>query len=249
MNIGIIIQARLGSTRLPKKILKPFHEDKCILDIILDKMHQAEGGKVIVATTTDTSNDVLVKYLEQRDELVFRGSENDVLDRFIHAAKQFDVDGIVRICSDNPFLDIEGIKTLITKAEQTQADYIGFKINNMPSIKTHFGFWGEFARLSALEKVAATTDDRQAHEHVTIHLYTHPEEYLCEWIDCPDFLQGRDDIRLTIDTQDDMDNAKQVYSTLAKENAAFGLKEIVAYIDQHEELRESMKNIIKQNTK
>ncbi len=249
MNIGIIIQARLGSTRLPKKILKPFHEDKCILDIILDKMHQAEGGKVIVATTTDTSNDVLVKYLEQRDELVFRGSENDVLDRFIHAAKQFDVDGIVRICSDNPFLDIEGIKTLITKAEQTQADYIGFKINNMPSIKTHFGFWGEFARLSALEKVAATTDDRQAHEHVTIHLYTHPEEYLCEWIDCPDFLQGRDDIRLTIDTQEDMDNAKQVYSTLAKENAAFGLKEIVAYIDQHEELRESMKNIIKQNTK
>lgn len=249
MNIGIIIQARLGSTRLPKKILKPFHEDKCILDIILDKMHQAEGGKVIVATTTDTSNDVLVKYLKQRDELVFRGSENDVLDRFIHAAKQFDVDGIVRICSDNPFLDIEGIKTLITKAEQTQADYIGFKINNMPSIKTHFGFWGEFARLSALEKVAATTDDRQAHEHVTIHLYTHPEEYLCEWIDCPDFLQGRDDIRLTIDTQEDMDNAKQVYSTLAKENAAFGLKEIVAYIDQHEELRESMKNIIKQNTK
>lgn len=249
MNIGIIIQARLGSTRLPKKILKPFHEDKCILDIILDKMHQAEGGKVIVATTTDTSNDVLVKYLEQRDELVFRGSENDVLDRFIHAAKQFDVDGIVRICSDNPFLDIEGIKTLITKAEQTQADYIGFKINNMPSIKTHFGFWGEFARLSALEKVAATTDDRQAHEHVTIHLYTHPEEYLCEWIDCPDFLQGRDDIRLTIDTQEDMDNAKQVYSTLAKENATFGLKEIVAYIDQHEELRESMKNIIKQNTK
>ena len=110
MNIGIIIQARLGSTRLPGKVLKPFHGDKCILDIILDKLHQASDAQVIVATSTSKDNDALVEHLERNGELVYRGSENDVLDRFIKAAKEFHIDGIIRICSDNPFIDPDGIK-------------------------------------------------------------------------------------------------------------------------------------------
>lgn len=249
MNIGIIVQARLGSTRLPGKILMPFYHDNCILDIILNKLHQVENVKVIVATSTSQDNNPLEEYLLRQGELVFRGSENDVLDRFIHTAENFSLDGIVRICSDNPFLDIEGIQTLLEKAEHSQADYIGFRINNLPSIKTHFGFWGEFVRFSALKKVAGTTNELSAHEHVTIHIYTHPDEYQCEWIDCPDFLQGRSDIRLTIDTQEDMNNAKQVYSALMAKNQTFGLKEIISYIDKHEELKDSMKTIITQNNK
>ena len=249
MNLGIIIQARLGSTRLPGKILKPFHEDKCILDILLDKLHQASDAKVIVATSTSKDNDVLVEHLEQNGECYYRGSENDVLDRFIKAAKEFNVDGIIRICSDNPFIDPNGIKVLIEKAQRSESQYIGFRINGLPSIKTHFGFWGEFVTLDALKKVAVSTNDLPAHEHVTIHIYTHPEEYQCEWIDCPDFIQGRDDIRLTVDTQEDFDNAQQVYADLTKENYNFGLEEVVNYIDQHEEMKASMKRIITQNTK
>ena len=249
MNLGIIIQARLGSTRLPGKILKPFHGGKCILDIILDKLHQASDAKVIVATSTSKDNDALVEHLERNGELVYRGSENDVLDRFIKAAKEFHIDGIIRICSDNPFIDPDGIKTLIEKAKRSDAQYIGFRINGLPSIKTHFGFWGEFVTLDALTKVAASTDEVPAHEHVTIHVYTHPEAYHCEWIDCPDFIQGRNDIRLTVDTLEDFENAQQVYSELTKANPNFGLEEVVGYIDQHEELKASMKRIITQNTK
>ena len=249
MNLGIIIQARLGSTRLPGKILKPFHGDKCILDIILDKLHQASDAKVIVATSTSKDNDALVEHLEQNGELFFRGSENDVLDRFIKAAEKFHVDGIIRICSDNPFIDPDGIKALIEKAQHSEAQYIGFRINGLPSIKTHFGFWGEFVTLDALKKVAASTDDLPAHEHVTIHIYSHPDEYPCEWIDCPDFIQGRNDIRLTVDTQEDFENAQQVYADLTKTKHNFGLEEIVSYIDEHEEMKASMRRIITQNTK
>ena len=249
MNIGIIIQARLGSTRLPGKILKPFHGDKCILDIILDKLHRACDAKVIVATSTSKDNDTLIEHLEQNGELYFRGSENDVLDRFIKAAKKHHIKGIIRICSDNPFIDPDGIKTLIEKAQHSKAQYIGFRINGLPSIKTHFGFWGEFVTLDALKKVAASTDDLPAHEHVTIHIYTHPEEYRCEWIDCPVFIQGRNNIRLTVDTQEDFENAQQVYADLTKANHNFGLEEIVNYIDEHEEMKASMKRIITQNTK
>lgn len=249
MNLGIIIQARLGSTRLPGKILKPFHGDKCILDILIDKLHQASDTKVIVATSTSKNNDALVEHLKQNEELYYRGSENDVLDRFIKAAKKFHVDGIIRICSDNPFIDPSGIKALIEKALHSEAQYIGFRINGLPSIKTHFGFWGEFVTLDALKKVAKTTDDLPAHEHVTIHIYSHPEDYQCEWIDCPDFIQGRHDIRLTVDTQEDFENAQQVYADLTKANHNFGLEEVVSYIDQHEDMKASMKRIITQNTK
>ena len=249
MNLGIIIQARLGSTRLPGKILKPFHDDKCILDILIDKLHQASDAKVIVATSTSKNNDALVEHLKQNEELYYRGSENDVLDRFIKAAKKFHVDGIIRICSDNPFIDPDGIKALIEKARHSEAQYIGFRINGLPSIKTHFGFWGEFVTLDALKKVADSTDDLPAHEHVTIHIYSHPEEYQCEWIDCPDFIQGRNDIRLTVDTLEDFENAQQVYADLTKANHNIGLEEVVSYIDQHEDMKASMKRIITQNTK
>lgn len=249
MNLGIIIQARLGSTRLPGKILLPFYGEQTILDILLEKLHRVTELPVIVATTNDPSDDRLVTFLKAQDELVFRGSENDVLDRFIQAAECYHLDGIIRICSDNPFLDPEGIQTLIEKAQTSEAHYIGFRINGLPSIKTHFGFWGEYATLEALKKVAATTDDLPAHEHVTIHIYSHPEEYLCEWIDCPNFIQGRNDIRLTVDTLIDFANAQMVYTDLKKEHSNFGLEEVVDYIDQHEKLKSSMKRIIEQNAK
>lgn len=249
MNLGIIIQARLGSTRLPGKILLPFYGEQTIIDILTDKLHQATTSKVVVATTTNPGNDLLVEHLQDKGELVFRGSENDVLDRFINAAEKHQLDGIIRICSDNPFIDPEGIKALIKKAQDSDADYIGFRINGLPSIKTHFGFWGEFVTLEALKKVAATTNDCQAHEHVTIHIYTHPEDHRCEWIDCPNFIQGRNDIRLTVDTQEDFNNAQRVYADLMKIHPGFGLEDIVSYLDEHEALKTSMKRIITQNTK
>lgn len=250
MNIGIIIQARMGSTRFPGKILKSFYGGKTILETLLENLHKVNGVKVIVATSVNENNNPLEAFLREKNELVFRGSENDVLDRFIKAAEDNNVDGIVRICSDNPFMDWHGVTQLVEKAKTSNADYIGFRINGKPSILTHFGFWGEFVKLSALKKVADTTNvGTPAHEHVTYHIYNHPDEYNCEWIPCPDFLQGRDDIRLTIDTPEDLKNAQLVYSDLIAQNDDFSLKDVVAYLDTHEEIKLSMISNISQNKK
>lgn len=250
MNIGIIVQARMGSTRLPGKILKQFYGGKTLLETLLETLHKVQGSKVIVATSVNENNDQLEKFLTEKGELVFRGSENDVLDRFIKAAEANGVDGIVRICSDNPFMDWHGIAQLVEKAKASDADYIGFRINDKPSILTHFGFWGEFVRLSALKRVAETTEEgTPAHEHVTYHIYNHPDEYKCEWILCPDFLQGRDDIRLTIDTPEDLINALKVYSDLKAQDENFTLQDVVAYLDSHEEIKQSMISNIIQNKK
>lgn len=249
MNIGIIIQARLGSTRLPRKILREFYNGKTLLETVINNLQRSGDAKIIVATSVNPNNDELVAFLKERNIIVFRGSEDDVLSRFIGAAEANKVDGIVRICSDNPFLDWHGVSELIEKAKTSDADYIGFRINNTPSIKTHFGFWGEYVTLAALKRVASTTDEKPAHEHVTIHVYTHPDEYKCEWIECPDILQGRNDIRLTVDNLEDFENAQKVFSSLYEANHDFGLEDVVKYIDSHEDLQESMKKMIENNQK
>ncbi len=249
MNTGIILQARLGSTRLPGKILKEFYGGKSLLEIVVDNLQRVKDVKIIVATSINPNNDKLVSFLKERNLIVYRGSEDDVLERFIGAAEENNVDNIVRICSDNPFLDWQGVADLIEKAKTSDVDYIGYRINSMPSIKTHFGFWGEYVTLAALKRVAASTNDKLAHEHVTIHIYSHPDEYKCEWIECPAFLQGRNDIRLTVDNPVDFDNARKAFASLYEANPNFGLEDIVEYVDSHKELQESMKMMIENNLK
>ena len=77
MNVGIIIQARMGSTRLPGKILKQFYGGKTLLETLLDNLHKVEGAKVIIATSVNENNDPLESFLVETVELVYRGSEND----------------------------------------------------------------------------------------------------------------------------------------------------------------------------
>lgn len=249
MNIGIIIQARMGSTRLPGKILKVFYGEETLLETLLINLHKV-GVKVIVATSVNENNDQLEAFLKNKGELVYRGSENDVLDRFIKAAESNDIDGIIRICSDNPFMDWQGVSQLIAKARLSNSDYIGFRVNDTPSILTHFGFWGEYVKLDALKRVADTTpEDSPAHEHVTYHVYKNPGEYKCEWIQCPEYLQGRDDIRLTIDTPEDLASARQVYANLMELDPNFSLRDVVQYLDSHQDIKESMMSSISKNKK
>lgn len=240
----------MGSTRFPGKILKQFYGGKVLLEILLENLHKVDVAKVIVATSVNKNNDQLEAFLLKKGEIVYRGSENDVIDRFIKAAESNDVDGIVRICSDNPFMDWHGVVQLVEKARRSDADYIGFCINNKPSILTHFGFWGEFVQLKALKQVAETTEvGTPAHEHVTYHIYSHPDEYKCEWIPGPEFLQGRNDIRLTIDTPDDLTNALKVYSDLKVKDDNFTLQDVVTYLDAHEDIKQLMLKSIFQNKK
>src|SRR5574344_3094459 len=219
MNIGFIIQARLGSTRLPGKILLPFSENKSIIEILLSKLNSiSSNAKIIVATSNDTSNDKLVDAIKNQ-AVIYRGSENDVLNRFICAAENNSIDRIIRICSDNPFIDIDGLKQILDVAKTTDADYVGFQINGKPSIQTHFGFWAEYVTLNSLKRVAQITNDSLWHEHVTNYIYFHPEKgFKIKWLSTPTFINGRNDIRLTIDTKEDFKSAKAIYHALKRES-------------------------------
>ncbi|MDB4710952.1 hypothetical protein OAF16_04405, partial [Flavobacteriales bacterium] len=103
---GIIIQARTGSTRLPNKIILPFYKEKGILELIVERINKYTDIPIVVATTKNPKDDAIVKIASKNGVGCYRGSENNVLSRFIETAKKNNFKNIIRICADNPFLDI-----------------------------------------------------------------------------------------------------------------------------------------------
>ena len=102
---AFIIQARIGSTRLPSKMVKPFSKSRGIFELLLIQLKKNFSEiPIIVATTIDPKDDEIIKICTKHKILSFRGSEDNVLDRFVCACQQFKVTGLIRICADNPFL-------------------------------------------------------------------------------------------------------------------------------------------------
>ena len=107
--VTFIIQARLSSTRLPNKVILPFWNGKTIIDLLIEKLKTFNDCNIILATSDLSANLPLVEVAKRANVDYFQGSENDVLQRFIDAAEIQDAEHIIRICADNPFLDINEI--------------------------------------------------------------------------------------------------------------------------------------------
>lgn len=250
MTDGIIIQARTGSTRLKGKILLPFYQGRCILDILLSGIKQACPDKVIVLATTDSPHDdVLAEKALQAGVKVFRGSENDVLARFIGAAESFGIDRFVRVCSDNPFLRPDSFATLFEEHTRSAADYVSFAFaDGLPVIKSHLGLFAELTTTEALKRAAASTREQLYLEHVTIYLYTHPQAFNVRLLPLPALLEGRKELRFTMDTQDDFTLLQTLYATFV-ETTRGELHELLQLIDTHPEYKAKMRENILRNEK
>lgn len=248
--ITFIVQARGGSTRLPNKILMPFYKGKSILELLIDKLKQVENTEVIIATSVNQNCDVIEHTAKVNGVKCFRGSEDDVLQRFIDAADFYKVDKIIRVCSDNPFLELASItKLVMTANSHKEADYISYNIGGKPSIKTHFGFWTEYVTLDALKRVKEMTDESLYHEHVTNYIYANTDKFNVQWIDGVQSIISHQDIRLTIDTIEDFKNAQIIYSDLCSNNPYPSIDEVVNYLDSHKECYNTMKQQIINNSK
>jgi len=248
-DLGIILQARTGSTRMPEKVILPFYQDQSILDLLLEKLKKL-GFPMILATTTNPSDDRICSLAQKHEVSVFRGSENDVLDRFIQAAKENKFSKIIRVCADNPFLDFAGMQLLIREFGQSDADYLSFELaGNKPSILSHFGFWTEAIRLDALEKAQKLTSEKLYHEHVTNYIYGNPQLFNVQFIQADSLVFSRTDIRMTLDTPEDFHIQQKIYAQISAENPNFGISEIVSWLDRNPEILELMKAEIKRNKK
>ena len=243
----IIIQARLSSTRYPGKVLEPFFEKKSILEIQLETIAKVcPDLKLVVATSTNTADNVLEAFCKSKGVDCFRGSEDNVLQRFVACAKYFDAQKIIRICSDNPFLIGDSLLTLIEASRKDDSDYISFKnAENTPAIKTHWGFFAEVVKVEALKSALALTEDSFYHEHVTNYIYGHPEMFRVKFLNAPKEVFKRNDLRLTIDTPIDFEVAQTLYPLWDKKS----LKNLIDLVDANATLKQSMKVGIDQFSK
>lgn len=212
-NFGIFIQARTGSTRLPNKMVRPFYDGKCILEIILDRfIDNGFKEKTFLLTTTSVGDDRLVEIAESKGIKYFRGQEEDVLDRFVQAAELFQIDSVIRVCADNPFLDIQSINRLIKNAS-SEADYYSFKLSNeKPVILNHIGIYAELVKAETLKKVHDSVHEKIYREHVTNYIHTNPDKFVVDLEKAPVGYENTD-IRLTCDTEEDFKMLQEIYST------------------------------------
>ena len=250
-NTKIIIQARTGSTRLPRKMILPFYENEGIFSLLLKKLTSAfDKNDIILATSTNPNNDILVEIAERYEVNYYRGSENDVLQRFIDAAKEFGAENIIRVCADNPFLDAFYIEQLIEKFEKFNCDYLSYITSDgTPSIKTHYGFWAEAVKLSALEKVRELTNENLYHEHVTNFIYANRDIFDVNFFEIIPQIDKHKDIRLTIDTQVDFDIQKEIFNKLNNNIPNFTSLNVIDFLEDNLHYLDIMRNEILKNQK
>lgn len=166
MKVVAIVQARMGSTRLPNKVMKPIGGVPMI-ELLLSRLSKStEISKIVLATSTDQRNNPLVEHVVALGFDCVRGSENDVLERFLLAARQHAADVVVRITGDCPLIDPSLVDQAIVEFKNSGVDYLSN--TNPPTYPD--GLDTEVFTLAALERAGLETQEVFDHEHVTPYL-------------------------------------------------------------------------------
>ena len=230
MKTQAIVEARMTSTRLPGKVMLPIC-GKPELELLIQRLQQAHLlDGVVIATTTNATDDVLEDLACRLGVGCFRGSEEDVLDRVLKAAQATGTEVIVEVTGDCPLLDPDVLDDLLVIYGRGKCDYVS---NNLQ--RTYpLGLDLQVFSTATLADVGSRTSDPVDHEHVSLYIYEHPELYrLCnkasglpEW--CAD-------LRLTLDTQEDYALIRSIFEALHPSCPTFRTAEILDLLQRHPE--------------
>jgi spore coat polysaccharide biosynthesis protein SpsF len=229
VKVGAVIQARMGSSRLPGKVLLDIAGTP-MLGRVVDRARRGRSvNLVIVATTTGPQDDPLAAYARSLSVDVFRGDENDVLDRYYQAAKAFDLDVVARITSDCPLLD-PGILDTVVQAVIDAGEPVDFCSNTLQR-RFPRGLDVEVAPLATLDRLWRTALLPHYRAHVFPYIYEHPAEFVTRSVtDTVD----RSYMRWTVDTDEDLRFVREVYRQLRPEPGHW--RDVVALLERQPEL-------------
>lgn len=207
MRVVAIIQARMGSTRLPGKVLKDI-AGKTMLARVIERVQLVQGlDEIVVATTWDSKDDLVVTESRQLGIATYRGSEHDVLDRYYQAAKTYQADVVVRITSDCPLIDPKVISKVLTNFHSSHADYA----SNFIERTYPRGLEAEAMSFSALMRAWSEATRDYERTHVTPYIYLNPEQFVLESV-VSDLGARFSSLRWTLDTAEDLEFVRQVYT-------------------------------------
>lgn len=223
----IIIQARMGSTRLPGKTLLPFGSST-VLEYLVDRARALGGARqVIVATTTHASDDAIERVCKKNGYAIFRGSAENVLDRYYQAAKKFDSNLIVRVTADNPFTDFSAVRALTQVLVNEHLDYV----RNVASLPVGAGC--EAFTFAALTRAIRAATHAYEKEHVTPYFYkTAPDLFKQRDVSAPATADS-EHVRLTLDTPTDYERLIKIEKEFHGKALMVTTAELVDYVTNH----------------
>lgn len=217
--VSIIVQARISSSRLPGKVMYSL-EGKAVLEHILDRLLLAQKPKeVIVATSTDVTDDPIEELAARKGLPVFRGSLKNVLSRYYHTAQHYHAEHIMRICADNPFVDPKLIDAGID--QYVNGDYQYMICENVP---LGLGYW--ITPFVELEKAYQNAKEPEELEHVM--------PYIAKTVECKGAYRYPKDYSqyyLTMDTPRDWTRVQTIYRGMYHGVHDFFMEEIIRFMD------------------
>jgi spore coat polysaccharide biosynthesis protein SpsF len=228
--LAIIVQARMGSTRLPGKVLLSVL-GRPLLDHLLDRLERVVSPHVtVVATTTLDEDDAIERICAARGVPVHRGSAEDVLDRYVSAAAAASASTVARVTADCPLIDPQIVDRVITTFGQSGCDYAS---NSLERTYPR-GLDVEVLTRRALDEAGREAREPFEREHVTPFIYRHPERFrLCNLAN--DRAEGSE--RWTVDTPEDFALVSRIMTDLGDDVASAGIDEVRAVLDAHPDWR------------
>ena len=219
-----IIQARVGSNRLPRKILLPLNGRPAIYHIMSRVMACNDLRNVYLATSKQQENDILAEMANEYGWNLYRGSENDVLSRFVDIVKKENPDIVVRINADNFAIDPHVISHGINEVMEKQLDVCSSFISNTYP----FGAGAEVSTTECILRINRETKGKnnKYREHVFSYAYEHPEKYRVGFLKAPNGL-CRPDINVSVDTEEDYHDMCRLYKNFKGRESSFILKDVI----------------------
>lgn len=227
MKTIVIIQARMGSSRLPGKILMPLGSTDN-LTYVIERCKKIDGvSKVLVATSSLSQDDAVEKWCVEHQLSCYRGSEEDVLDRFIQAAKPYDPDYVIRVTADCPFVDYEMASDMVALMKKEQVDIIDLE-GQLPR-----GLAVEVISYKALQYIDEKGHENRHREHVTYYAYEFKEQFTrVSYV--ADEMRNEPPLRITLDTVADYELLSKVASHF--DDVFVSSIDVIKYLIEHPEV-------------
>jgi spore coat polysaccharide biosynthesis protein SpsF len=231
MKVVSTIEARLRSSRLPGKVLRPA-VGKPMLELLIERLRRARRiDEIVVATTDNPADDAIEELARRLGAGCFRGSEEDVLDRVLRAAQSVAADVIVEITGDCPLTDPRIVDRMVEVYLANKVDYVA----NVLKRTYPDGLEVQVFATALLAEVASLTQDPADREHVSLYIYEHPERYQLHNVESH-LPEKYWELRLTLDTPEDFELIAAIYHELYPKNPAFTLDDVLRLLDRRPEL-------------
>lgn len=234
MKTGCIVQARMTSSRLPGKVLRTldYKNGTSVLGSVVDRLKACKNlDQVIIATTVNKEDDPLVEYAKKEGIDYYRGSENDVLERFYGVATEFRLDNIVRITSDCPFLDPRVIDELVELFLNGNYEYAS---NCIRRTYPH-GLDCEILTYEVLKWMHENTTDKFYREHVTSFITSHQGDFKTGSLELDN--EDYSDVRITVDTINDYTLSCLIAELIKDESERMSFRTVLKCFDEHPYIR------------